>query len=73
MTDVQDPHAIRKNPIKELVGIANERNDTYAKSLLDLRRRLRVLRDMQDNFADSGFDCGRDLVAVSLAGRGDLP
>ncbi len=72
MTDVQDPHAILKNPIKELVRIANERNDTHASSLFDLRRGLRVLRDVLDNFADSGFDSGGDLVAVSSAGRGNL-
>jgi hypothetical protein len=72
MTDVEDPYAIREDPIKELVGIANEGNDTHAEPLLDAWRGLRVLGDMHDNFADSGFDGSGDLIAVSLAGRGDL-
>jgi hypothetical protein len=38
MTDVEDPYAIREDPIKELVGIANEGNDTHAEPLLDARR-----------------------------------
>jgi hypothetical protein len=62
MPDVENSHPIIENPIKDLVGVAHQRQHMNARAFADALGDLRVFPYLRDDGPDSRLDRGGDGI-----------